>query len=326
MEEPIYDGDLATETEAPTPPLSYSDDKKIDKITNNTVQWLVAGKRFFPIGKTMSKLPSGYYIIKWENSISRYVPELTNVENDELLILPDPSLGLILTDIKSFWEREAHYRKRKYTYKRNILLYGDPGNGKSSVISLLCQILIKEYEGIVITIKSSDDIQTFPQVLADIQEIEPTRKIIAIIEDLDNFVSSDRNVLTQLLNILDGNLQFKNLVVLGTTNYPEKLESRLSNRPSRFDRRFEIQNPNYEVRKFYIENKLEAEDLETIDVEKWVKETENFSIDHLKELIISVFVLGYQFDEAHSIMMEFVKTKTLRNTEKNKMGFNSKNG
>lgn len=295
-----------------------------ERITNNTVQWLINGKRFFPIGKTLFKLPSGYYSIKWEGTLNRYVPELTNVENDELLILPDPSLNLILNDIKSFWEKENIYRKRKYTYKRNILLYGDPGNGKSSVISLLCQKLIHEYEGIVITIKSSDDIQTFPQVLADIQEIEPDRKIIAIIEDLDNFIVIDKSILTQLLNILDGNLQFKNLVVLGTTNYPEKLESRLSNRPSRFDRRFEIRNPNYEVRKFYIENKLDIEELKLIDVEKWVKETENFSIDHIKELIISVFVLGYQFDEAHNIMMEFVKTKTLRNSEKNKMGFNNK--
>lgn len=299
--------------------------EELEEITNNTVQWLIEGKKFIPIGKSLPKLPSGYYILSYMQSLSRYVPELRKAEVDELLTLPDPALGLILRDITSFWKLEAHYKKYKYTYKRNILLYGDPGNGKSSVINLLSQKLIDEYNGIVISIRTTDDIQIFAQVLSDVQEIEPDRRIIAIIEDIDNFVSTDRSVLTQLLNILDGNLQFKNLVVIATTNYPEKLESRISNRPSRFDRRYEIKAPNFEVRKFYIEHKLNAEDIATIDVEKWVKETEGFSIDHLKELLLSVFVLQYDYDEALDIMKEFVSTKILKNTEKNKIGLRPNN-
>lgn len=293
-------------------------------LKSNITQWLVEGRTFLPIGKTLPKLPSGYYIIKYSQALSKYVPELRSVETDELLVLPDPILGLILRDITSFWKMEDHYKKYKYTYKRNILLYGEPGNGKSSVISLLSQTLISEYNGLVINIRTVDDIQVFSQVLTDIQEIEPDRRFIAILEDIDNFISADRSVLTQLLNILDGNLQFKNLVVIATTNYPEKLESRISNRPSRFDRRYEIKTPNAEVRKYYIEHKLNEEDLNSINVDDWVKNTEDFSIDHLKELLISVFVLKYSFEDALETMQEFVSTKILKNSEKNKMGLRQK--
>lgn len=304
--------------------IVITEEEPRERLTNNTVQWLIEGRCFIPIGKTSEILPSGYYNLKYFSSMQRYVPELTRVEADELFILPDPSLGLIIKDITSFWKLEDHYKKYKYTYKRNILLYGEPGNGKSSIIALLASKLIEEYKGIVIKIKSTDDIQVFAGVLADIQEIEPDRRIIAIIEDIDNFVSADQSILSMLLNILDGNIQFKNLVVIATTNYPEKLESRISNRPSRFDRRYEISAPNFEMRKFYIENKLNEEDLKSIDLDKWVKDSEGFSIDHLKELLISVFVLGYDYKEAHAVMKDFVSTKILKNTEKNKLGFGSK--
>jgi energy-coupling factor transporter ATP-binding protein EcfA2 len=312
------------EDNSPCETLAIGNINNDERLTNNTVQWLIEGKMFIAIGKTMPKLPAGNYNLRYHSSMQRYVPELMKVEADELLVLPDPALDLILRDITSFWKLEEHYKKYKYTYKRNILLYGDPGNGKSSVITLLSQILINEYKGIVISIKNSDDVQVFATVLTEIQEIEPDRRIIAVIEDIDNFVGSDRSIMTQLLNILDGNLQFKNLVVIATTNYPEKLESRISNRPSRFDRRYEIKNPNYAVRKYYLEHKLNKEDLESINIDEWVRATENFSIDHLKELLISVFVLGYKFDEAHAVMKDFVETKILKNTEKSKLGFGSK--
>lgn len=316
--------DMQENEDAPCITLKSHASPDGERLTNNTVQWLIEGKMFIAIGKTMPKLPAGVYNMRYHQSMQRYVPELSRVEADELLVLPDPTLDLILRDITSFWKLEEHYKKYKYTYKRNILLYGDPGNGKSSVIALLSQILIKEYTGIVLRVKTTDDIQVFASVLTEIQEIEPDRRIIAVIEDIDNFVGGDRSIMTQLLNILDGNLQFKNLVVIATTNYPEKLESRISNRPSRFDRRYEIKNPNYEVRKYYLEHKLNKEDLEGINIDEWVKATENFSIDHLKELLISVFVLGYNFKEAHAVMKDFVETKILKNSDKNKLGFGSK--
>ena len=47
-----------------------------------------------------------------------------------------------------------------------------------------------------------------------------------------------------------------------------------------------------------------------------VSKTEGFTIDHLKEYLLSVFVLGYTHEEALEEVMSILGTKTLRNTKK----------
>ena len=75
------------------------------------------------------------------------------------------------------------------------------------------------------------------------------------------------------------------------------VEERIRNRPSRFDRRYNIGVPTARVRKYYIEHKLKKGDLKKIDVKKWVDETKDLSLSHIRELIISVIILDHDFDE-----------------------------
>lgn len=95
--------------------------------------------------------------------------------------------------------------------------------------------------------------------------IEPNRPILCIIEDIDGLVE-DSYYETALLNILDGIGQMENTIYLGTTNFPEKLKERILNRPSRFDRRYEIKQPNDELREYYFRKKLTEDDLKSIDI------------------------------------------------------------
>ncbi|NJO18646.1 MAG: AAA family ATPase [Thioploca sp.] len=67
-------------------------------------------------------------------------------------------------------------------------------------------------------------------------------------EDLESILKSNNP--STVLNILDGVNSFDNIVFLATTNYPEELESRIKNRPSRFDRRFYIGPPE----KWHVKN------------------------------------------------------------------------
>ena len=82
--------------------------------------------------------------------------------------------------------------------------------------------------------------------MVPLREIEPDRKIILILEDIDNFINVDKALLTKLLQILDGSNKLDNIITIATTNYQEKLEERIANRPSRFDRRYEIGLPSKE--------------------------------------------------------------------------------
>ena len=95
--------------------------------------------------------------------------------------------------------------------------------------------------------------------------------------------------------MLDGEGQANHIVYVATTNYPEALDSRFVDRPSRFDTVTYIGMPSTEARKMYFQSK--EPELETDELEHWVRSTKGFSIAHLKELIIGVKCLKQPVDE-----------------------------
>ncbi len=201
-----------------------------------------------------------------------------------------------------FWKKRDVYRDYNFVHKRGILLYGDPGCGKSGIIQLCVKNLIEEENGIVINIKEDEDFKAFIEFVPTIRNIEPERPLIVILEDIDSLAGEDRYSTTKLLNILDGVKQIENVVYLATTNYPDKLQERITNRPSRFDRRYEVQMPSREIREAYIKNKLSDEDLKGINIEEWLDASDNMSLSHLKEMVISVVVMGKELDECLSAL------------------------
>jgi SpoVK/Ycf46/Vps4 family AAA+-type ATPase len=175
-------------------------------------------------------------------------------------------------------------------------MYGDPGCGKSGIIQLISQKLI-ERNGIVINIKDQEDVEMFTSFIGTFRKVEPNRFIVVILEDIDSIAGESGYQTSRLLNILDGVKQIEGVVYIATTNYPEKLQERITNRPSRFDRRYKVELPNSEIRRAYIKYKLTDNDIEGINIEEWVEKTEGMSLSHLKEVIISVIVMGRTFEE-----------------------------
>lgn len=272
------------------------------------VQWVRIGeKSYFPEGEIIKTkvIPPGIYDILF-NQQKGYYLKGKDVTLDELFVLPSPEQKQILSDIQTFWSKKKHFSDYKFTYKRGILLYGPAGCGKSSVINLLATEVVQKHKGIVLYLNNSDDLTRFMSIMPMLRQIEPDKQILCVMEDLETFVSY-RETETQLLNVLDGVNQMDNVVYLGTTNYPEQLKERILNRPSRFDRRYEISYPNDAVRKEYFKKKLTKKDLKSIDLEAWVKETEGFSIAHLGEVVKSVCALGNTFEETMKLLEEMKK-------------------
>jgi len=308
-----------------------SGDKKVPETKNDEVpktkndkefvQWHPSGNIYLPTGKTIPRVPAGMYSVVWEQGARRYVLRLEKLYLDDLFVLPDKILDKVLYDIRNFWKLEKAYKKYNYVYKRGILLYGQAGCGKSCIAMLLAQELINE-GGIVININHPSNLGDTKEALLDFKQIEPNRKIIVIIEDIDNFMDEGEGYLTELLNLLDGGLQMPNIVILATTNFPEKLQRRISHRPSRFDRRYEVGLPSAKTRKYYIKHKVPREDLEKINLDDLVAKTNDFTLDHLKELILSIFVLGYDPEEAYNEIEEMLKKgKLLNEADNSKVGF-----
>ena len=197
-------------------------------------------------------------------------------------------------------------------------MYGEPGCGKSGIIQLISQQLI-EKDGIVINIKDEEDVATFTSFIGTFRKVEPKRPLIVLLEDIDSLAGEGRSQTARLLNILDGVKQIEGVVYIATTNYPEKLQERITNRPSRFDRRYKVELPNEDIRRAYIEHKLSEEDLKGIDIEEWIKKTEGMSLSHLKEVVISVIVMGRTFEETIENLEGLKKTPTIKGS--GKMGF-----
>ena len=97
------------------------------------------------------------------------------------------------------------------------------------------------------------------------------------------------------LNTLDGTQSREGLFVIGTTNYPEKIDPALINRAGRFDRAYEIPAPSKSLREKYL-RKLDIKQIFTVEeVADMAKLTKGLSISQLNELYMST-ALNWHYD------------------------------
>jgi chromosomal replication initiation ATPase DnaA len=304
--------------------VEYTDDERMDEpIISKPVEeekkdldipscWSnLKNNEYAPAYQTVPKVPAGVYEIGFNSNLTTYTVKKQPFKTDELYHLPSYEITDILKDIDNFWNRADNYKKYNYIHKRGILMYGEPGCGKSGIIQLISQQII-EKDGIVINVKDEEDVERFTSFIATFRKIEPNRPLIVLLEDIDSLAGEGRHQTARLLNILDGVKQIEGVVYIATTNYPEKLQERITNRPSRFDRRYKVELPNEDIRRAYIEHKLSEDDLKGVDIEEWIKKTEGMSLSHLKEVVISVIVMGRTFEETIDNLEGLKKTPTIK--------------
>lgn len=81
-------------------------------------------------------------------------------------------------------------------------------------------------------------------------------------------------------------LRWISILFLATTNYPERLDRRFIERPSRFDTIKHIEQPSPSSRREFL--KAKEPSLSPTELDEWVELSAGFSIAHLKELVIAV--------------------------------------
>lgn len=258
-------------------------------------QYTIKGDGYYPMHSTVTTIPAGFYKPAQDSYSGEYFLQKKTVITPKLYLLPNEAKEIIFNDIQRFWESEERYRKFQSVYKRNILLYSIPGNGKTCLINLMCKELIEKYDGIIICIDTHRELDYYTKVMGKFRQVEPNRKIITIIEDFERLAKDDYYS-ALLLQILDGNEQLDSIVTIATTNYPENLEKRWTCRPSRFNLILEYKKPDAKVREYYIYNKLkdgginvESDEVKN-DIRRYVEKTEGFTFDFVKEAIQGIYV------------------------------------
>jgi ATPase family associated with various cellular activities (AAA) len=241
--------------------------------------WAQSGDAFFPVSEVVNELPPGAYRCRSSNQ-GPYLERMP-IEIDSLLTLPDSAVETLLAEFKQFWTLRENFSKRGFTFKRGLLMWGPPGSGKTSAIWQMTQELVRLHRGVVVFI---EDPRLATACIGLLRRIEPERPMITIMEDLDALVQQHGD--HGFLALLDGETQISNVVHVATTNYPEYLDRRFVDRPSRFDTIMRVGMPTADARRVYF--KAKEPSLGEAELERWVQRTEDYSIAHLREVIIAI--------------------------------------
>ena len=136
--------------------------------------------------------------------------------------------------------------------KRNILVYGAPGLGKSVGLAKAANKYVQDGRTIVVVWNTSDLEASSVKSFISSFDYHGVEKIILIAEDIGGAENVEVRTRSDsgLLSLLDNNEKTFTIpvMVIGTTNYPQNLEGNLINRSGRFDDKIEVEYPNAEGR------------------------------------------------------------------------------
>jgi len=198
----------------------------------------------------------------------------------------------IITDkIDCFFKKIPVYKELGYDVaKRAALLFGPPGTGKTTSISVVCNKYVADKETAIV-IWHTDKFEPF-EVKDFIKSFsyDETKKLILIVEDIGGTEIDNQRMRSDssLLSLLDNQEKAFRIptFILATTNYPENFLGNLMNRYGRFDDKIEVDFPNGEQRaalfRFFAKKDLDDSAIKLMESDK----TKEFSPAHIKEVII----------------------------------------
>jgi AAA+ superfamily predicted ATPase len=236
-----------------------------------------------PAGMQVDTMSPGVYNVEMDSFTGlNFMP--VDVQSEPLIAVGNTA-AVVTNQIQRFLASEDKFRQYQIAYKRGILLHGKPGNGKSCLIRIVANA-ITGIGGVTLMLSNPED---FENAYTTFRGIEPNTPILAVFEDLDGLIRSWGE--ESLTNAMDGMKEIHRIVFVASTNFLGRLSKRVL-RPSRFDLIIEVGCPNVDARRKYLQHLAKGE-----NVGSWAEKTKGLTFADLKELFVSVNILGADFDQ-----------------------------
>ncbi|MDR3688244.1 MAG: ATP-binding protein [Fimbriimonas sp.] len=243
----------------------------------------------------------------WQKSKSLYSSiKSATFEN---LILPEDLKHEIRADFTTFFASESTYEQYSVPWKRGVLLYGDPGNGKTHTL----KAIINSHRVNALYVRSFIARHTTEEecIASVFERARESKPCILIFEDLDSLIN-DRNR-SYFLNELDGFASNHGIFVVASTNHPERLDPAIVDRPSRFDRKYNFPLPVEDLRRQFLalRNSEVAPELQLTEDELTAIAalTDGFSFAYLKELWLSSIMVWINGERYAGAMLGVMKSQ-----------------
>ncbi|KAF2456616.1 P-loop containing nucleoside triphosphate hydrolase protein, partial [Lineolata rhizophorae] len=220
-----------------------------------------------------------------------------DAEMDDIIL--DEQMKLSITrDVLGFFDAKDVYAQFGTPWKRGLIFHGPPGNGKTMTLKAVMRMLMAREEPMsVLYVKTLAQRSFGPQqscrsIFSKARQVAPC---LLIFEDIDSLVTDA--VRSYFFNEVDGLEINTGIVMIGSTNNLDKLDAGLSKRPSRFDRKYRFDNPQFEERLRYCEywsSKLSshlAAHVTSAVPHRVASLTEGFSFAYVKEAYISSLLI-----------------------------------
>ncbi|KAF2139487.1 uncharacterized protein K452DRAFT_320160 [Aplosporella prunicola CBS 121167] len=221
------------------------------------------------------------------------------------VILDSKTKQSLIQDVDGFFDNRKLYAEFSVPWKRGLIFHGLPGNGKTLSIKALMNALSARPGPVPsLYVKALDKSCGTDQssIQSIFQHARVNAPCLLVFEDLDSLITDETR--SYFLNEVDGLESNDGILMIGSTNHLEKLDSAISNRPSRFDRKYYYKLPDHQMRSDYCQywrKKLESN--KTIGFPSELcpviaSLTDGFTFAYLNELFVTTLLAIARGDQS----------------------------
>lgn len=196
--------------------------------------------------------------------------------------------------------------------RRNILLWGPPGQGKSTAIGKASTEYAKKGNTAIIIWSTDkfDAVELTPFFKSfDYSEVS---QLIIVAEDLGGVEIDQARFRSDssLLSLLDNNEKVFTVptMIIATTNFPENFLANITNRPGRFDVKLKMREPSPEFRIKFLEFFYKKEIAQEVKDKLATKECDKMSVAHIKEVVLRSIINDITILESLNEVLSDIKT------------------